>query len=54
MTLQKNKIKVCFIADKHGLYDDRIYWKMAMSLQKKGFEIYYLLLIIKSENYNQV
>ena len=40
----KEKIKICFLADKHGLYDDRIYWKMSLSLLKKGFEIYYILI----------
>lgn len=35
--------KICFLADSHGLYDDRIYWKEAISLKKHGFEVYYLL-----------
>ena len=38
------EIKICFIADKHSLYDDRIYWKMAVPLKKRGFDIYYLLI----------
>ncbi len=38
------KVKICFLADKHGLYDDRIYWKMAVPLKEKGFEVYYLLI----------
>lgn len=40
----KNKIKVCLIADQHSLYDDRIYWKEAMSLIKKGYEVYYICI----------
>jgi glycosyltransferase involved in cell wall biosynthesis len=40
----KEKVKICFLADKHGLYDDRIYWKMAVPLQKKGYEVSYLLI----------
>lgn len=38
------EIKICFIADKHSLYDDRIYWKMAVPLKKRGFDIHYLLI----------
>jgi len=43
------EIKICFIADKHSLYDDRIYWKMAVPLKKKGFDIYYLLIDNETE-----
>jgi len=46
--MRKEKIKVCFIADKHGLYDDRIYWKMAVPLKEKGYDVYYLL--VRNEN----
>ena len=35
--------KICFLADSHGLYDDRIYWKEALSLKKAGYEIHYIL-----------
>ncbi len=42
-------IRVCFLADKHGLYDDRIYWKMALSLLNRGYEIYYLFIGEKEE-----
>lgn len=35
--------KICFLADSHGLYDDRIYWKEAISLKKVGYEIHYIL-----------
>lgn len=40
----KNTIKICFLADKHNLYDDRIYWKMAVPLKKRGYEVHYLLI----------
>ena len=43
------EIKICFIADKHNLYDDRIYWKMAVPLKKRGFDIYYLLIDNETE-----
>ncbi len=42
------KIKICFLADKHDLFDDRIYWKMAVPLKEKGYDVYYLL--IRDEN----
>jgi len=42
------EIKICFLADKHGLHDDRIYWKMAVPLKEKGYDVYYLL--IRDEN----
>lgn len=35
---------VCFLADKHGLYDDRIYWKMAVSLLKAGYKVHYIYI----------
>lgn len=38
------------MADKHQLYDDRIYWKMAVSLINEGFEIHYILIGDKSES----
>lgn len=45
----KKKIKICFLADKHSLFDDRIYWKMAVSLNKRGFEVHYLLIGNRNE-----
>ncbi len=39
----KNNI-VCFIADRHDLYDDRIYWKQAISLANNGFEVHYITI----------
>jgi glycosyltransferase involved in cell wall biosynthesis len=44
MKLSDKKIKICFLADKHDLFDDRIYWKMAVPLKEKGYDIYYLLI----------
>lgn len=35
--------KICFLADSHSLYDDRIYWKEALSLKNAGYEIHYIL-----------
>lgn len=37
-------VKICFLADRHHLFDDRIYWKMAVPLVLKGFEVYYFLI----------
>lgn len=35
--------KICFLADSHHLYDDRIYWKEALSLKKAGYKIHFIL-----------
>ena len=43
------KVKICFIADKHSLFDDRIYWKMSVPLNKLGYEIHYLLIGDRNE-----
>lgn len=37
------------LADSHSLYDDRIYWKQALSLKKAGYEVHYLLAGEKDE-----
>lgn len=42
--MSNKQIKICFLADKHDLFDDRIYWKMAVPLKKRGYEIHYLLI----------
>ncbi len=34
-------VTICFLADKHDLYDDRIYWKMAVPMKRFGAEVYY-------------
>jgi glycosyltransferase involved in cell wall biosynthesis len=31
------------LADSHGLYDDRIYWKEALSLKKHGYDVYCII-----------
>ena len=43
-------IKICFIADKHNLFDDRIYWKMAVPLSRLGYNVHYLLIGNRDEN----
>jgi len=48
--MNKKPLKICFLADRHGLYDDRIYWKEALSLQQNGFEVHYLLISDKNES----
>jgi glycosyltransferase involved in cell wall biosynthesis len=45
-----DKVRICFIADKHSLYDDRIYWKMAVPLSKLGYEVHYLLIGDRNES----
>jgi glycosyltransferase involved in cell wall biosynthesis len=35
----KTKVKVCMISCTHDLYDDRIYWKEALSLNKNGYDV---------------
>jgi len=35
----KKPYKICMISCLHGLYDDRIYWKEALSLKKHGYEV---------------
>ncbi|WKK66773.1 glycosyltransferase family 4 protein [Lutimonas zeaxanthinifaciens] len=45
-----DSIKICFLADRHHLFDDRIYWKMAVPLVLKGYEVHYLLLGDKNES----
>lgn len=47
--IDKLNIKICFLADKHDLFDDRIYWKMAVPLNKKGYDVYYLLISDKHD-----
>lgn len=37
-------VKICFLADKHDLYDDRIYWKMAVPMKRLGADVYYYLI----------
>jgi len=39
-----NPTSICFLADRHDLFDDRIYWKMAVPLVKEGFQVHYILI----------
>jgi glycosyltransferase involved in cell wall biosynthesis len=38
------------LADRHSLYDDRIYWKEALSLTRGGYEVHYVLAADRNEN----
>ena len=44
MKSETQNTTICFLADKHDLYDDRIYWKMAVPLKEKGYNVHYLLI----------
>ena len=44
-----NGVKICFLADKHDLYDDRIYWKMAVPMKRAGAEVHYYLIGSQAE-----
>ncbi|RLD61287.1 MAG: glycosyl transferase [Bacteroidetes bacterium] len=44
-----NPKKICFLSDTHGLYDDRIYWKEAISLKKAGYEAWHIFVGDKQE-----
>lgn len=37
-----SKAKICMISSMHGLFDDRIYWKEALSLKKYGYDVCHL------------
>jgi glycosyltransferase involved in cell wall biosynthesis len=37
--MENSPVKVCMISCLHGLYDDRIYWKEALSLKKNGYDV---------------
>jgi glycosyltransferase involved in cell wall biosynthesis len=41
--MEQKPARICFLADTHDLFDDRIYWKEALSLMKHGFDVHYLL-----------
>lgn len=46
----KRQLKVCFLADGHSLYDDRLYWKEALSMHKRGFDVYIIIADDVDEN----
>lgn len=45
----KNK-KICFIADGHQLYDDRMYWKEAVSAKNNGFDVCIIFVAEKNDS----
>jgi glycosyltransferase involved in cell wall biosynthesis len=45
----KTGIKVCLISSMHSLYDDRIYWKEAISLKDAGYNVFHLGIGEKDE-----
>ena len=47
-----NPKRICMLADSHGLYDDRIYWKEAVSLSRSGYEVHYVLAADMDEEWN--
>lgn len=41
--MSNHPVRVCMMADRHKLYDDRIYWKEAISLVRHGFSVWFVL-----------
>lgn len=48
--MAKNLAKICMLADSHALFDDRIYWKEAVSLKKAGYDVHVVLAAEKDES----
>ncbi|MBY6800469.1 glycosyltransferase family 4 protein [Clostridium botulinum] len=42
-------MKVCMISTNHDLFDDRIYWKEAISLKKHGYDVFCIAISDKGE-----
>ncbi len=42
VTLKVLRMKVCLISDFHNPFDARIFYKQAISLQRNGYDVYYL------------
>lgn len=42
-------MKVCMISTNHDLFDDRIYWKQALSLKKYGYDVFCIAISDKDE-----
>lgn len=42
--------RICIISDQHDLYDDRCYWKQALSLKNAGYEVHRVVIDEKYEN----
>lgn len=40
---------ICIVAAQHDLYDDRCYWKQAVSLKNAGYRVYYIIIGEKEE-----
>ncbi|HLV24318.1 MAG TPA: glycosyltransferase [Moheibacter sp.] len=36
--------RICLLADRHSLYDDRGYWKISVSLKNNGFEVFMVII----------
>jgi glycosyltransferase involved in cell wall biosynthesis len=49
-TGKKDHPVVCFLADTHSFFDDRVYWKEAISLKNKGYKVYYVFAGTKNES----
>lgn len=43
-------MKVCMISTNHDLFDDRIYWKEAISLKKHGYDVFSIAISDKDES----
>ncbi|HJX71451.1 MAG TPA: glycosyltransferase family 4 protein, partial [Bacteroidales bacterium] len=42
---------VCMISCLHGLYDDRIYWKEALSLKRNGYDVTHIGVGVESKDF---
>ncbi len=43
---------VCMISSLHGPYDDRIYWKEALSLKKRGYDVFHVTTGENEQDYH--
>ncbi|APH19825.1 glycosyltransferase family 4 protein [Clostridium botulinum] len=43
-------MKICILSINHDLFDDRIYWKEALSLKKHGYDVFCIAISDKDEN----
>jgi glycosyltransferase involved in cell wall biosynthesis len=41
--MSENPVRICMLADRHSLYDDRIYWKESLSLKRLGYSVTIIL-----------
>lgn len=49
--MNNSRLKVCMISCLHGIYDDRIYWKEALSLHKKDYELSHICVGITAQDF---